>query len=594
MALATKCPHCSTIFRVAHDQLKLRGGIVRCGACNEVFDGNAALIQPQAAPHAPHTPPSPLPPPMALDAKLDALDHRAAALHEQHEDEIQTLHLDAAPAEQAAAAEYTPPWEEADLPAAPTAAADADAALDESISHQQPGTEPAAPLSAADFPPPAALQELDLDFDLDLPAAEGEAAPQATAAEAAAPSPASTLAASEPAIIVPAADEEEPIELDISGMSDDELEAALQAELDAIDAAEAELQRETAAVEADLAEARARAAEAPAPAHAPAPAEDLGTAEPTAEPTIEPEHAPAIEPAAGDAWPDASDDAQQAEPTLTAADMLPPSRDERREPTFGALDDDDFDADEEALVQLSAAGVARSGHDLGPAAGTHALHSLDAAPHSLTAAHSLDDDIALADADADEQARAHAHAAADDAALEEPGFVKRDRRRQRLGRIATVVMSAGSVLLVAGLAGQVVATFRNPLAAAVPALKPALNAVCAPLGCKVELPAQIESVTIEQGELQSLSENTFSFTTLLRNQSATAQTWPHIELVLDDDKDKAILRRVFTPADYLAPGAAQRETLAQGFGPHSEQSVKLYFELKQLKASGYHIAVFYP
>ncbi|WP_307732444.1 MJ0042-type zinc finger domain-containing protein [Massilia sp. MB5] len=50
MALATKCPHCNTVFRVAHDQLKLRGGIVRCGACNEVFDGNAALLEPSIRP----------------------------------------------------------------------------------------------------------------------------------------------------------------------------------------------------------------------------------------------------------------------------------------------------------------------------------------------------------------------------------------------------------------------------------------------------------------------------------------------------------------------------------------------------------------
>ena len=52
MALATKCPHCNTIFRVAHDQLKLRGGIVRCGSCNQVFDGNAALLEPLAPPAA--------------------------------------------------------------------------------------------------------------------------------------------------------------------------------------------------------------------------------------------------------------------------------------------------------------------------------------------------------------------------------------------------------------------------------------------------------------------------------------------------------------------------------------------------------------
>src|SRR3954463_6800459 len=88
MALATKCPHCNTTFRVAHDQLKLRGGIVRCGACNEVFDGNAALLEPVAKPQPaslPATPtptplplPLPLPEPTPFDEKMAALDTRAA------------------------------------------------------------------------------------------------------------------------------------------------------------------------------------------------------------------------------------------------------------------------------------------------------------------------------------------------------------------------------------------------------------------------------------------------------------------------------------------------------------------------------------
>lgn len=57
MALATQCPHCGTLFRVAADQLKLRGGIVRCGACQQVFDGNAGLVDLNALPSSP--PPSP-------------------------------------------------------------------------------------------------------------------------------------------------------------------------------------------------------------------------------------------------------------------------------------------------------------------------------------------------------------------------------------------------------------------------------------------------------------------------------------------------------------------------------------------------------
>ena len=40
----TRCPGCTTIFRVTPQQLALRAGQVRCGHCKTVFDGNAELI----------------------------------------------------------------------------------------------------------------------------------------------------------------------------------------------------------------------------------------------------------------------------------------------------------------------------------------------------------------------------------------------------------------------------------------------------------------------------------------------------------------------------------------------------------------------
>jgi predicted Zn finger-like uncharacterized protein len=43
MALATKCPKCGAMFRVVADQLKLRGGLVRCGQCRTVFDAIGSL-----------------------------------------------------------------------------------------------------------------------------------------------------------------------------------------------------------------------------------------------------------------------------------------------------------------------------------------------------------------------------------------------------------------------------------------------------------------------------------------------------------------------------------------------------------------------
>jgi predicted Zn finger-like uncharacterized protein len=71
MALATQCPHCGTQFRVAADQLKLRGGIVRCGACQQIFDGNSALIDLAAGPApvvaAPADAPAEVPSPASID-----------------------------------------------------------------------------------------------------------------------------------------------------------------------------------------------------------------------------------------------------------------------------------------------------------------------------------------------------------------------------------------------------------------------------------------------------------------------------------------------------------------------------------------------
>jgi predicted Zn finger-like uncharacterized protein len=510
MALATKCPHCNTTFRVAHDQLKLRGGIVRCGACNEVFDGNAALLEPIAKPQpAAIAPPAiPLPEPTPFDAKMAALDTRAAEV--LGNEPIYTLELDTA---LEAAGDSAQP--EHDLPAASEPVAELDnepqaepepTAIDSF--DDEPPAEPvplpvpfALPVEPA-VAPSVAEAPLDLDLDLDLDAE-------------------------------PAADAEQPLEdtLTIEAMSDEELEAALEAELKVMEQSIAP-------------EHEPKAADEPSPdffAEMPAAGERR---EPTLDDTPPADAATRAEPT----W----DEPHHETDTIVAA------------PAPRTLRDDELDeVDEEALVHLSSAGLAEA-HLRRPHVPLQAAVEADEPAPDTEAAEDQDD--------------------------AEPGFVKRDRRRQKFGKAATIAMSVGSVLLLGALAAQGLTTFRNQIAAAVPPLKPALLAACATLGCKIELPAQIDDLTIEQGELQTLSETTFSFTTLLRNQGATAQAWPHIELVLDDAADKRILRRVFAPRDYLGADAAPDK----GFAPHTEQSVKLYFELKQLKASGYHIAVFYP
>jgi hypothetical protein len=61
-------------------------------------------------------------------------------------------------------------------------------------------------------------------------------------------------------------------------------------------------------------------------------------------------------------------------------------------------------------------------------------------------------------------------------------------------------------------------------------------------------------------------------------------------LILNDTKEQPVVRRTFTPADYLT----NKTDLIKGFAPNSEQTVKLYFEMSGSKAAGYHVGVFYP
>jgi predicted Zn finger-like uncharacterized protein len=445
MALATQCPHCGKRFRVAADQLKLRGGIVRCGACQEIFDGNATLIDLDAPAAPPETvvPANGSAPPDGTQAEPAGTERApepaATAVDAVPEEPIYTLDFDhtfdpfGILPKPAGAGEHEPePGPEA--PTGPDTSGEANA--------PEPAAEPEQPVEpvAHDAPPePAPVEE---------PVAEAQARPI------------------EPTLGLPV---------------DEELVAA------------------------------------------PLPGYDVDHEE-AAQP-------PSTPPAAR---------ATQAPPPLLMRESAP--------------------------VDGHAAPVQPRPPLRPKAAETRAARRSKLTPTKIAAPKLRVPEI------------------------DEPEFVKRSRQQEQSGKTRRILMAAGSALLLLALAAQGAITFRNELAARYPAAKGALAATCAVFGCRVELPARIDNLTIEQGELTALGGNAYSLATLLHNQGSLAQAWPNIELTLNDANDKPLLRRVFVPAEYLAQGP----TPAAGFAPRAEQPVKLYFQLDQLKPSGYRIAVFYP
>ncbi|KQY05568.1 hypothetical protein ASD28_05615 [Massilia sp. Root133] len=492
MALATQCPHCHTTFRVAADQLKLRGGIVRCGSCQRIFDGNAHLIdldKPAA--------PAPVQEDDALPVYTLDFDHTFDPLGilPKPADDVPEPEPEPEPEPVRAHVWRRAPEAEEGPEAAPVAAdyapADRVEPQLEPVVHAAPDTEP----------------------EPESEPAEGPVAEP--------PPPASAYAP---------ADRVEP-----------QLEPVVHA------APDTEPEPEPEPAEDPVAEPP------PASAYAPAdriePVFDLPVTEeivaqplPDYEPEPEPEPEPAPEPPArapaSDAPPFLPLRASAAsEPPAPAPAMIPPVIAPARS----------------KAARTSEARARRS-----------KLTPTKIEPPKLR--------LAL-DADADE-----------------PEFVKRSRRQERMGRTQRMLMAAGAVVLLLLLLAQAVLGFRNTLAAQHPGLKPALAGACALLGCRVELPAQTENLVIETGELTTLGPNTYALNTLLRNQGSLVLAWPSIELELTDASDKPVLRRVLAPADYLPRGTSP----AGGFGPHSEQPVTLHFTLDGLQPSGYHTFVFYP
>lgn len=542
MALATQCPHCGTMFRVASDQLKLRGGIVRCGACQEIFDGSATLVD------------------------LDALPARAPV----------------APQPAVPSAASAAPAAEA--PAAVAAASPSPAPETAPVAEPEPDPLPFTivdgPVESSDAVSDAAAPDFDgqpvytLDFDHTfdpfgiLPKVNADEANPEPAAQAL-PAEAGPLAETAP---------EEPA-------------AALEAEAVAaapVEAAPMEAETAAAAETAAQAEVAPEPAAAEAAPIAPAPA------------ALTPDETASIEPTPAPVAPVRTDEKKPA-----AAMPAPSSGSRRIEPSLG------LPVDEELVAQPL------PDHAPEPASKAPAPRAADAPPLPMReAAASVINAHAPSLPSAPPVARTPAARRAEKAAArrsrltptkidappkirvpesDEPEFVRRGRQQEQSGRTRKIAMLAGSIVLLLILVAQGVITFRNALAARFPAAKPALVSSCALLGCRVELPAQIDNLVIETGELTTLGGGAYAFTTQLANQGAVPQAWPSLELSLTDANDKPLVRRVFAPRDYLksgsSPGAAAAAT---GLAPRVEQAITLHFRVDDLQPSGYHIAVFYP
>lgn len=643
MALATRCPHCSTTFRVANDQLKLHAGLVRCGKCQQTFNGVENLIPLDAHGRAlSQSLPGPIPgeatPPPHQAQPPETAAHDSAttdsltAVYYPSASPIEVTEHKAVPDETTTTIANEPiakPVAPSAIveskvlrPSEPTAAAPVIQHLSTikrpevwrhtPASSQPASSTPATPVKSAAITSTAAAKEANgktarpLARPIDSARLGNVWASQATST----PQKNELLTKIEPTLDHPkeanlrASD----LEFDLSMPTRQFIDPALADEWFKLE--QASFQHEAATNDNNEQPVVDAAPEKPTPASAVAPETRL---EPYWERTAQPESAESIseqpddspEPqstlspeAAGDQLPAAvtaaeivatvvkeikQADTETASNTESVETMLTT---EENQPQQERVPADQANQVDEALLAKTVLMSELESAD-SEAVSTPLSNAL-----SSGAATTAGTDSPAPEA-MSENAEAESQPASEEA--EEPGFVLAAERARRWSRITTVLMSLALLLLLPLFAAQLAYTGRNYLVQWYPPSKPYLVQACQYLQCQLKLPAQIDYVNIDSHELQAQipEKNIYSLNLLVQNQSPFAQAWPHVELILHDKREKAVLRKVFTPADYLSPQEMQRIN-ELGLSAKGEYTIKLYFEQSNTKAAGYHVSVFYP
>ncbi|MBT9460881.1 MAG: DUF3426 domain-containing protein [Rugosibacter sp.] len=151
----------------------------------------------------------------------------------------------------------------------------------------------------------------------------------------------------------------------------------------------------------------------------------------------------------------------------------------------------------------------------------------------------------------------------------------------------------GCGLLIALLVVQAFTVFHGALGRQFPATIPFISVICQQVSCPpAALPAQAALISIESSDLtpDPTQSGRLVVSATLKNRATVAQQYPHLELTLTDIANRAILRKVFSPAIYLQPDSL----IEKGMHPLSDSTVSLEIDIHPLAASGYRLYVFYP
>lgn len=153
------------------------------------------------------------------------------------------------------------------------------------------------------------------------------------------------------------------------------------------------------------------------------------------------------------------------------------------------------------------------------------------------------------------------------------------------------VLLTASLLLLAVLVVQSLYFSRTTLAASYPRMRPLLLALCQPLHCTLNLPADITQLTIDDADMQEHAqrEGALVFSSVLINHGTLPQALPAIEITLTNTADQPVIRKRLQPQDYLPAG----QDANMGIAPQQELRVNSLLGVNAQQVAGFRVALSY-
>ena len=150
----------------------------------------------------------------------------------------------------------------------------------------------------------------------------------------------------------------------------------------------------------------------------------------------------------------------------------------------------------------------------------------------------------------------------------------------------------GIIVLLVVAGGQTLLWLRHDIARDFPATRPYFEQACAQLGCVMPWPRVTAQISIEASDLHPRPghEGSFELAGTLRNRADFAQAYPYLEITLTDVFNRALVRKVLPPEEWLP--ASLRNSPA--FTPGADIAFTVYFDALDQPASGYKLYAFYP